>query len=145
MNRKYICLVCIFLSFCISCNSKELKGFGNPKIGKIVQIARVTILSEYNGDLIYPKYKIELTVKEKYNIVSLHLRTNYIFGQDLNFISSKNINLNTNELDILNKERKYSLIIELEPIQKEVIRHEFSIGKLNEERISNAFIYIKYK
>lgn len=145
MNRKLLFLVSLLLAFYINCNAKELKGFGNPKIGKIVQISKVLVLSKDREGVIYPKYEIEIMVKEKFTIVALLLKTNYLFGQDLNLISSKEIYLYQKDLDILNNKRSCILTVELDPIKKETIKHEFSEGKLNEERISNSFIYLKYK
>lgn len=145
MNKKNFLLFFIFLFFCISCNAKELKGYGNPKIGKIVQISKVQLLTEYKDDMIYPKYEIELKLTDNYRIIALQLETNYLFGQDLNLISSKDIFLNSQELKILNNEKMCTLTIELKPMKKEKSKYEASVGKLNEERISNGFIYIKYK
>lgn len=145
MNKKNFFLVFILLFFCISCNAKELKGYGNPKIERVVQISEVQLLTEYKDDMVYPKYKIELKLKEKFRIIALQFKTDYLFGQDLNLISSKEISLNSQNLEILNNEKKCNIIVELDPIKKETIKHDSSEGKLNEERISIAFIYLKYK
>lgn len=145
MNKKNFLLVFILLFFTISCNAKELKEYGNPKIGKIVQLSKVQLLTEYKDDMVYPKYEIELKTKENYRIIALQLKTNYLFGQDLNLISSKDIFLNSQELEILNNEKRCTITVELEPIKKEKIKYEASEGNINEERISNGFIYLKYK
>ncbi len=145
MNKKYLFLIYLFLILSFNCNSKELRGEGNPKIGKIVKISETRILSEYEQDNIIPKYKLYLELKDGYKILDLKLKTDYIFGQDLNLISSKIIILDSKELEILNNTKKCCLTISLKAFPLEKAIHENAEGELNEERISNIFIYLKYK
>ncbi len=145
MNKKIFIFVILLPFLCFGCNAKEIKGYGSPKIGKIVQIISVCLQTEYKDDLIYPKYKIDINLKEKYKIMALQLRSNYLFGQDLYLISSKDIYLNSEDLKLLNTEKHCSIIIEIDPVKKETEKKDNSEGKLNEERISNSFIYLKYK
>ena len=145
MTKKHYFLFLMLSFLFFSCNGKEITGFGNPKIGKIVQITKVTILSESKNDMIYPKYEIELKLIAKCKINSLHLRSNYLFGQDLTLLSSKDVVLSSKEMELLNTVGKCNITLKLDPVKKENTKNEFSEGILNEERISNVFFYLKYR
>lgn len=145
MNKKNLFLILFFSVLCLNCSAKELKGYGNPKIGKIVQIKKVNILTEYKDDMVYPKYEVVFNLVANHTIIDLQFQSNYLFGQELNLISSKDISLNSNELLMLNKEKNCSVLIELPPLKKEFIQQDYADGELNEERISNEFKYLEFK
>ena len=81
MNKKKCLLLFLLVFFCFICSAKELKGYGNPKIGKIVQISKVRLLTEYKDVMVYPKYEIELNLINNHKIIALQLQTNYLLDK----------------------------------------------------------------
>ncbi|MGI5172110.1 hypothetical protein H0R92_00715 [Treponema sp. OMZ 840] len=147
MNRKVLFLVSLLLAFYINCNAKELKGFGNPKIGKIIKIEQCTINSKEKDGKIYPEYEIELILIKKVYIEKIVIKSNYLFGQSLKIINTEMIELDASNdaISELNKIGKCKIRINLSAIEKEAFKEKNSYGQLNEERISNMFVYLKYK
>ena len=68
MIKKNIFFITSLLILAFNCSAKELKGNGNPKIGKIVRISSAKISSEHTETEIIPKYEIELESNTKYEI-----------------------------------------------------------------------------
>ena len=145
MIKKNIFFITSLMILAFNCSAKEHKGNGNPKIGKIVRISSAKISSEHTETELIPKYEIELESNTKYEIIELQLETAYIFGQDLNLVSSKILIPNSEELNAINNKGRVCLTVSLKPIPLEKLAHKNSEGFLNEERVSNIFIYLKYK
>ncbi len=152
MNKRNILIILGFLVSCI-CNAKEIKGVGNPKIYDIIEMDKIKIESTYSDDMILPQYEINLKLNGNYKILEFELISNYLFGKDLNLISSKTMRFDENSAEVaeLNKKKNCSIKIYLASLKlekgekKEIIKEKHAEGIENEERISNVFTYVKYK
>lgn len=146
MNRIVVLIISyIVLSF--SCYGREIKGKGNPNIGKVIRIEYSKITSLQQGDEIIPSYEICLKRIKNVTVEEIRFNFDFIFGQNLDLLYTKEYILlkDSDEVMMLNTENECIITGILKPIKKEKDIITPSYGLLNEQRISIMLSYLKYK
>ena len=102
-----------------------------------------------------PRYEIMLERKGNHTITQLELEHDYIFGKDLNLVSSQHLVLEScsAELKALNSVGTCVISIELPPVKSEDDAHgggsavaaKHAPGLLNEEMVSIVFTFLSYE